>query len=577
VKLGAKELPRVPYAEEFGAMSGRRVDTPTGSIYLSKELQDLQIEQIVRMLRHVNLYTKLPYAEDPCIAVIELFNEDSVLFGGTQSTMARSATLRERTGKRFYEWLKKRYGTKEALLAAWGEKAWNSFEYEKLTGDDWEAGIVLPAGGHPWYLDPDQLEGSQSFRKKRLMDTMLFLYEIQNEFYARYVQAIRDTGYHGAILASNWQAGRAFSHYYNLHSDYLVGIIDRHNYFGGGKGGLINNASMLRVPGSGTLSAGMQQVVDRPFMLSEWIHNEPNEWGVEGPAIVGAYGMGLQGWDVSFIFQNRDQGRLLDTVWPSTRDVWRVMAPQVFGVFPAVARQVLRDDVKESDVPVPRYVHVGSLHGGKLGFLDTVTQKADVKTFDSDKVPAETLAVARCVVEFTDTYRDTPEFLLAPYRRDDTLVSSTRQLVWHAGKSKMDGFFTMDTPGTQAVVGFAQGRRCLLGDVTLEPASRFGALYVTAQGKDETLASAKKVLIVAIARARNTAAKVHADRVLLARGEAPIVLEPVRSGLTLKRAPKAVRLLDHDGGRTDKTLPVENGKVDIDTGRDKTCYYLLEY
>jgi hypothetical protein len=230
-------------------------------------------------------------------------------------------------------------------MAAWGERAWNSFEYEKLAYDDWEAGLVMPAGGHPWYLDPTQLEGSQAFRKQRLFDTMQFLYEIQNEFYARYVKAIRDTGYEGAILASNWQAGRGFSHYYNLHSDYLAGIIDRHNYFGGSRDGLINNQSMLRVPGTGTFSAGMQQVADRPFMLSEWIHVEPNEWGVEGPAIVGAYGMGLQGWDVSYIFQNRDRGRFMTELWPSGRDVWRVMAPQVYGIFPAVARQVLRADV----------------------------------------------------------------------------------------------------------------------------------------------------------------------------------------------------------------------------------------
>ena len=49
---------------------------------------------------------------------------------------------------------------------------------------------------------------------------------------------IRGTGYEGEIVASNWQAGRALSHYYNLHSDYRVGVIDRHNYFGGGGGGM---------------------------------------------------------------------------------------------------------------------------------------------------------------------------------------------------------------------------------------------------------------------------------------------------------------------------------------------------
>ncbi len=95
------------------------------------------------------------------------------------------------------------------------------------------------------------------------------------------------------------------SHYANLHTDCLVGLIDRHNYFGGGDQNRIDNTSMLRVPGSGHLSTGMEQVADRPFMLSEWIHVLPNEWGAEGVAVIGAYGLGLQGWDVSYLFQNK--------------------------------------------------------------------------------------------------------------------------------------------------------------------------------------------------------------------------------------------------------------------------------
>ena len=88
-------------------------------------------------------------------------------------------------------------------------------------------------------------------------------------------------------------------HYFNLRSDYLVGYIDRHNYFGGG---LFD--TMLTHPGSGYFSSGLQQVADRPFGLSEWIHVYPSLYSAEGPAIVAAYGMGLQGWDASYEFQS---------------------------------------------------------------------------------------------------------------------------------------------------------------------------------------------------------------------------------------------------------------------------------
>ncbi|MCH5375489.1 MAG: hypothetical protein JJ992_16080, partial [Planctomycetes bacterium] len=476
--------------------------------------------------------------------------------------------------ERFTDWLKERYGNREALVAAWGEQALNSFGNEGLTGEAWEDRSIVPAG-NPWFFDPDQLSGSQQVKRARLLDTMRFLYDLQNEFYGRYVQAIREAGYEGEILGSNWQAGRAMSHYYNLHSDALVGLIDRHNYFGGGSGSAIDNASMLAVPGSGLLSSGMQQVADRPFMLSEWIHVYPNEWGVEGPAILGAYGMGLQGWDASYMFQNRDSGGMLEQLG---RDRWEVTAPQVLGIFPAVARQILRGDVRQSDVQATRYVHIPSLQRGELGFTDRVTQQYDVKTFDSDKVPAQALAVARCVVEFTDTPRPTPSFDLQRYRDGDWYRSSTGQLRWKAGDSKLDGFFTIDSPATKAVVGFAQGQVCKLGEVGIEPSTHYAAIYVTAQEPQATIATSKKLLVVAIARARNSGTKILRGSRLLDRGKPPILLEPVVARISVhKGGQPQVHILDHDGRRTGKTLPIAEGSFQIDGARDQTCYWLVEY
>ena len=573
VKLGPKDRQYVPYMDEFG--QGRnRVSTGHGSVFLSRELQDLQIRQIVEILKHRNSYTGLTYANDPAVAVVELFNEDSALFFGTLSQLQKIPTLRKRASEQFCDWLAESYADESALVDSWGKGALNSFGNEGITGESWEKKTIVPAG-NPWFYDPDQLAGSQLVKRQRMFDTMRFLYDIQNAFYSRYVRAIRNTGYDGEILGSNWQAGRAFSHYYNLHSDYLVGMIDRHNYFGGGGGGKINNVTMLRMPGSGMLSSGMQQVADRPFMLSEWIHVAPNEWGVEGPAIIGAYGMGLQGWDVSYMFQNRDDGGFRSEIG---KDQWEVSAPQVMGVFPAVARQVLRGDVRESDISATRYVHLESVHTGKLGFEDRVTQQHDVKTFNSDKVPARTMAVARSVVAFTDEYVETPEFDISRYQRGDVLVSTTEQLRWKEGTSKLDGFFTVDTDATKAVVGFADGRRCELGSVTITPGCRFGAVYVTAQEKNGTIASSKNLLLVAVARARNTGMKVFNDCRLLDRGKSPVVMEPVKATISIRRnGQPTVHVLDHDGCRTGRTLPVSDGEFEIDGARDKTCYYLVTY
>jgi len=578
IKARPKDVRDVPYLEEFGSFDGndKQITCPHSAYFYSPELQNLHIRQMVNLLKHRNPYIGLTYAEDPAIYMLEIINEQSILFFTSMQPLKQSPTLRTYVAGQFSDWLKERYGNHAGLIEAWGPKALDGF-----TGDGFPAGEhldrrnILPLG-NPWYWDPAQLEGSQKYRRQRLLDTLEFLHLLQSRAYDRYVQAVHQAGYTGEILGSNWQAGRALSHYANLHTDYEVGTIDRHNYFGGQNKGKINDASMLSVPGSGMLSAGMQQVADRPFMLSEWIHVYPNEWGAEGVAIIGAYGMGLQGWDVSYMFQNRDAGQFTDRIGA---DRWDVTVPQVLGLFPAVARQVLRGDIDESDVVARRYVHVPSLFEGKIGFEDKTVQQYDVKSFDSDRVPAQTLAVARSVVEFTEAYRDTPPFDLDPYRKGFSLVSSSGQLQWKPGASKQDGYFTVDTDATQAVVGFGQNQRFELADVTIEPKSHFSAIYVTAQGPGGSIGSSKKLLVVAMARARNTAMKFNeAEDEIIERGHGPILMEPVKARISIqRRANPKVYLLDHDGRRTSRTLRVRDGVFEIDGAGDKTCYYLIEY
>jgi hypothetical protein len=65
---------------------------------------------------------------------------------------------------------------------------------------------------------------------------------------------------------------------------------------------------------------------------------------------------------------------------------------------------------------------------------------------------------------------------------------------------------------------------------------------------------------------------------VIEEGEPPVLMEPVKATITVRKegTPEVV-LLDHDGRRTDVTLPVANGTFTIDTGRDQTPYYLIEY
>jgi hypothetical protein len=233
-----------------------------------------------------------------------------------------------------------------------------------------------------------------------------------------------------------------------------------------------------------------------------------------------------------------------------------------------------------------RNVNLDALGEGRVGFEEKVAQLWDIKTFDSDVFPAAALAAAKGVVRFTEAFEETPAFDLAPYRKEKAIVSSSGQLRWSAGERSTDGHIAINTPGTQALIGFADGMTAEFADSSISPKSRYGAIYLTARAPEGTLARDEAILVTAIARARNEGAIVAYDRFFYSRGTAgknkkptgPVLMEPVVADLALtRRGTPVVHVLDHRGVKTGKTVPVENGRFQIDTGRDQSPYYLVTF
>ena len=85
---------------------------------------ELQKKYARDLLTHVNPYTKLPYTHDPCVAMVEISNEDSIVAewgGGRMDTLPEpyDGLLR----KLWNDWLKTKYDSTEKLREAWGCKS----------------------------------------------------------------------------------------------------------------------------------------------------------------------------------------------------------------------------------------------------------------------------------------------------------------------------------------------------------------------------------------------------------------------------------------------------------------------
>jgi hypothetical protein len=236
---------------------------------------------------------------------------------------------------------------------------------------------------------------------------------------------------------------------------------------------------------------------------------------------------------------------------------------------------IYRGDVKEGEIISVRRVSQADLAEGKFSFSDKMQQQGDVKTFGRT-VPPEALASGRVVVEFTDKSQPSQLPDLKKYRDGSVIKSVTDQLAWDTAGQ---GYFTVNSAGTRAVVGFAGGKEQTLGDVKIKFDTPFASLFLTALERGEDLSNCKRALITVLARQSNTGFTYFTpDNKVLKNGAAPILLEPVKATLTIASRPiEAVHVLDHDGRRTGRTLEVKDGRFTLDGARDKAIYYEVEY
>jgi hypothetical protein len=567
----------IAYDELMGP--GGDKDT-TGLVWFMKDVQDLHIETMLNLLNHRNPHSGLRYAEDPALAFVEIQNEEDVFWFTITPDITRYPTYRRLIAEQFSNWLQKRYETEENLVAAWGAEGLNTFSTEGGYPDEsLTARNIMPIST-PWLLDHHM--GNHP-RAARLRDTADFLLESQNNYYQRMTDVIREAGYQGPIIGSNWQAGERTGHFYNLYSDAKVGIVDRHNYLAGATGNPVHemhtghpfrNATTLDDPGGALLSSGMQQVANRPFSLSEWQAIPPQEWIAAETAIIALYGMGLQGWDMSYFFASNGEGFTPTLQFPGNKKFNNQTAHGI-GMFPLLGRMILRGDITEGAVVARRTLTLEQARNQTYDFEHKTVQAHDLKSFDG--TPGRSaLAIGRVVVDFVD--RPTPSELtsLDPYKQGDTLISTTGQLRWTDPGGTQAGYITVNSPGTQGVLGFAPKDAWELGDLTVEPQNDFSVVMATAMEPDRTLADCDEALVLALARVRNTGMKLVSG-VIADRGTAPTIVEPVKTMLTFKRQPREVIVLDQDGMLTETRLPLNGNKVTIDTGIHRSFYYLVRF
>ena len=535
----------------------------------------LYIAMTVKWLERTNTVTGLRYADDPAVAYVELHNEADIFFYGIDRLVRLYPSYEEHMNERFAGWLAKKYKDDAGLAEAWGDGL--------KRGESIAEKSIFPFQGFRGPMPAPQ----------HVVDRYTFLYEYQNEFYDRYVEAIRQTGYQGCIVSGCWQASDMYGHLLNIASDRRAGFIDRHNYFKGER-------PMLTEPGSALLSAGMQQVGDRPFGLTEWAGG--HVWGAECQPVLGLIGLGLNGWDYSAQFASSSSIVLPDNNGQINGNFDELRAT---GQHPFIARFLYSGALKEGANVGSRRISMEELYAGNVGFEErfSLLGGANLKTFEGS-VPNEALGAGRVTIDIVDKPVE-PKVEMSDLdkywdREKKVIHASNGQIVWdYSGR----GFFTVDTPAAAAVIGFGGGRNHELTDVSVQYDNPFANVYLAARRQGQTLGRCRpgrdhdfgphcqprRILeeteMAPLVRGqRDSRARTPEDKRADYLANPRLLVEPVRATVTLKRkAPCRLYALDHDGCKpaTAREIRVESTsdgvRFTLDGHQTQTLYYLVDF
>jgi len=188
--------------------------------------------------------------------------------------------------------------------------------------------------------------------------------------------------------------------------------------------------------------------------------------------------------------------------------------------------------------------------------------------------PLEAMAVGKTVITFTKEKPARNMAGLAPFIKGTQVYSNTGQLMWDK-----TGYFTVNSPGTQGVVGFAEKTKHGLEDISIKTSNPFAVILATSLDPESGIKKTDRILITTIARAKNSGMIYNEDHSeLLEVGEAPLLLEPVKAVFEFKRKEKiTVSVLDHLGRKTGQTIRPKGKKLVLDGAETKAFYYLVEY
>ncbi|WOO41543.1 carbohydrate binding domain-containing protein [Rubellicoccus peritrichatus] len=393
---------------------------------------------------------------------------------------------------------------------------------------------------------------SSALSQFALDDWVAFLYDLERQYWKDMYDFLRnDIGYRSVIVGS--QVGFSTpmlmaeqdvvdTHYYWQHPKFPGKAWDYDNWY-------VNNLSMVNDPRKEITRLAMQRVLGKPFLVTEYDHPAPSLYASEAPLIVSAYAA-LQDWDgfYFFLYQGKDEGwdsemvkGFFDYAQHPTKMANMIIAANLF----------LRGDLSANNevIEIPQ-----SLSNERKLLTDKRPSLFSLGVEFYGMKPEQAIK-HRVGLKPSENAHG----IAAPLadEHSEKVASDTDEFIWD-NTDPNGGVILIDTPKTKVLLGYGEGNRYDLGDVSILPGETIGGWQTIAVTSldDRELLNSKRMLVVATGYVENTDMGWTDDKMNSVGsdwGKAPSRIEVVPAEIVFKHS-EPIRVWSLDGRGERKAL-----------------------
>jgi hypothetical protein len=517
-----------------------------GISLFDRRLIDLQKEYARQLLTHVNPYTGRSYADDPAVAIVEINNENAIWLGFPMPSPFYARELDDI----YNGWLAK------------NASAAQMWALRRETGVQTSDPIPLLAGPEVGAAPKDRFD----------VESRFYLW-LESGYFSYMRDFLRkDLGIRCVVLATADHNHRSTGYPLELATS-AFDAVDGHDYWEGPWEQKVKSPMVDDPLDSTPVELSRTAVAGKAYTVSEVNEPFPNDYGAEQIPILAAYG-DLEDWDAILWY----------TFEPKKDPGWK---PYIGDPF-----DISLDPIKMPELAAGALLF---LRGDVSPARETLMRSySEEQVFDSYRLwekerPYFTAGFPLWIplehgsrIESLD---EGPTRGFPPGTEPAPIVSDTAQLAWYWSRSDVSqlslGQVTIDTPRTQALVGFSAAQSKPLSNLSAQVSNPFSAIVLTALDAQPIAASAR-MLLTAGARVANTGMEWNPRHTSLAQwGGAPTLIEPVTGRVELRNLAAATGVLAQplDGAGRRLGAPItatRNGDAwEIRVGAPATTWYAV--